>query len=288
MEKGALVLEGGSLRGMFTAGVLDVLMENGIWIEYVNGVSAGSMCGYNYISRQPGRTRQIDETFCSDRKFMGLRNLLRSGDVFNFDYLFGEISGTLCPADRETFSASPQIFEAVATDCLTGREQYFRKGEMPLETFELACRASSSMPTLSRTVEIDGVPYLDGGCACPIAYHRAMELGYEKVAAVLTRPAGYRKKPQVGRGTTAAERRLYARKYPRLFEALQEANRRYNAMYTELERMEREGRIFLLRPEGPVLVSRLERSTDKLEVLYQQGRSVCTRRLEELKRYLGA
>ena len=169
MEKGALVLEGGSLRGMFTAGVLDVLMENGIWMEYVNGVSAGSMCGYNYISRQPGRTRQIDETFCSDRKFMGLRNLLRSGDVFNFDYLFGEISGTLCPADRETFSASPQIFEAVATDCLTGRERYFRKGEMPLETFELACRASSSMPTLSRTVEIDGVPYLDGGCACPIA-----------------------------------------------------------------------------------------------------------------------
>ena len=115
-----------------------------------------------------------------------------------------------------------------------------------------------------------------------------MALGDEKVAAVLTRPAGYRKKPQVGRGTTAAERRLYARKYPRLFEALQEANRRYNAMYTELERMEREGRIFLLRPEGPVLVSRLERSADKLEVLYQQGRSVCTRRLEELKRYLGA
>lgn len=286
MEKGALVLEGGSLRGVFTAGVLDVLMEQELWFEYVNGVSAGSMCGYSYISRQPGRTREIDETFCTDRNFMGFRNLLRSGDVFNFDYLFGEISDTAFPADRAAFEASPQIFEAVATDCRTGRAAYFRKGEMSTEKFELACRASSSIPTLSRIVEIDGVPYLDGGCACPVAYQRAAELGYEKIVAILTRPLGYRKKPQVSRSTTMAERRLYAKKYPEFYALLQESNRRYNALYTELERLEREGKLFVLRPAGPVLVSRLERSADKLEDLYQQGRSVCLSRLEELKAFL--
>lgn len=286
MQKGALVLEGGSLRGLFTAGVLDVLMDGQIWFEYVNGVSAGSLCGYNYIARQPGRTRDIDVTFCADRRFLGFNNLLRNGGVFNFNFLFGEVANVLNPLDKATFAASPQIFEAVATDCLTGQPEYFRKGTMPPADFELACRASSSMPALSEIVYIDGVPYLDGGCTCPIAYHRAMALGYEKRVVVLTRPAGYRKKPQISRGLEKTARRLYARRYPAFFAALREVNRRYNAQYTELERLEREGEVFLLRPAEPVLVGRLERHADKLEALYQQGRNVCMERLEDLMRYL--
>lgn len=286
MQKGALVLEGGSLRGLFTAGVLDVLMDGQIWFEYVNGVSAGSLCGYNYIARQPGRTRDIDETFCADRRFLGVNNLLHNGGVFNFNFLFGEVANVLNPVDKDAFAASPQIFEAVATDCLTGQPNYFRKGTMSPADFDLACRASSSMPALSEIVYINGVPYLDGGCACPIAYHRAMALGYEKRVVVLTRPAGYRKKPQISRGLEETARRLYAPRYPAFFAALREINRRYNAQYTELERLEREGKVFLLRPGEPVLVGRLERHADKLEALYQQGRNVCMERLEDLMRYL--
>lgn len=288
MQKGALVLEGGSFRGMFTAGVLDVLMDGQIWFEYVNGVSAGALCGYNYIARQPGRTRDINETFCADRRFLGLNNLLRNGGVFNFNFLFGEVCSVLSPLDRAAFSASPQIFEAVATDCLTGHPEYFRKGTVSPEDFDLACRASSSMPALSEIVYIGGVPYLDGGCACPVAYRRAMELGYEKRVVVLTRPAGYRRKPRIDGSLERVTRRLYAGRYPAFFAALREMNRRYNAQYAELERMERAGEVFLLRPAEPVLVGQLERRAEKLEALYQQGRGVCMERLEDLMRYLYA
>ncbi len=286
MQKGALVLEGGSLRGLFTAGVLDVLMDGQIWFEYVNGVSAGSLCGYNYIARQPGRTRDINETFCADRRFLGFNNLLRNGGVFNFNFLFGEVADVLNPLDKKTFTDSPQIFEAVATNCISGEPTYFRKGTIPLADFDRACRASSSMPALSEIVYIGGTPYLDGGCACPVAYHRAITLGYEKRVVVLTRPAGYRKKPQISRGLEETARRLYGRRYPAFLATVRESNRRYNAQYTELEQLEREGKVFLLRPAGPVLVGRLERHADKLEALYQQGRTVCIEQLDDLMRYL--
>ena len=215
MQKGALVLEGGSLRGLFTAGVLDILMEGQVWFEYVNGVSAGSLCGYNYISRQPGRSRDINETFCCDRRYLGFDNLLRNGGVFNFDFLFGEVGDKLFPVDRVAFDRSPQLFEAVATDCLTGKATYFRKQEMVPADFDLACRASSSMPGLSDIVWLNGVPYLDGGCSCGVAYRRALELGYDKVVVVLTRPAGFRKRPEQSATLLRAFDRGYNR-YPAL------------------------------------------------------------------------
>lgn len=286
MENGALVLEGGSLRGLFTAGVLDVLMDAQLWFSYVNGVSAGCLCGYNYIARQPCRTRDVNETFCADRRFLGFNNMLHNGGVFNFNFLFGEISDTLIPLDRVTFSESQQIFEAVATDCLTGLPTYFRKGTLPPEEFDLACRASSSMPALSDIVYVEGVPYLDGGCACPVAYRRAMELGYDKVVVVLTRPLGFRKKPELGRNMDRVLRRLYDGRYPAFYHAFSNSQRLYNEQYRELEHLEQEGKIFVLRPAGPVLVGRLERRAEKLETLYQQGRQVCTEQLDGLMDYL--
>ena len=141
MQQGALILEGGSLRGLFTAGILDVLMEGQVWFEYVNGVSAGSLCGYNYVARQPGRSREINETFCDDTRYLGFRNLMRNGGVFNFNFLFGEIADVLYPADRATLTASPQRFEAVATDCLTGKPTYFSKEQLSPQEFDLACGA---------------------------------------------------------------------------------------------------------------------------------------------------
>lgn len=285
MQRGALVLEGGSLRGLFTAGVLDILMEGQVWFEYVNGVSAGSLCGYNYISRQPGRSRDVNETFCCDRRYLGFDNLLRRGGVFNFNFLFGEVGDVLFPVDRETFARSPQLFEAVATDCLTGKAAFFRKQDMPREDFDLACRASSSMPGLADIVELGGVPYLDGGCSCGVAYQRALELGYDKVVVVLTRPAGFRKKPEQRPALLRAFERKYSR-YPALCAALRESNRRYNALYAELEQLEREGRVFVLRPDRPVIVGRLERNVQRLEGLYQDGRRVMLDRLDDMMLYL--
>jgi Predicted esterase of the alpha-beta hydrolase superfamily len=285
MHKGALVLEGGSLRAMFTAGVLDVLMDGHIWFEYANGVSAGSLCGYGYVARQSGRSRQINETFCGDRRFLGLSNLLRSGGVFNFDFLFGDVCDALYPLDRETFSRSPQKFEAVATDCLTGKPAFFEKGDYSPEEFLTACRASSSMPGLSEIVRLRDVPYLDGGCSCPIAFQRAIDLGYEKVVVVLTRPYGYRKKPYNRPVMDRSFDRLYSR-YPALCASLHEMPRRYNRMLGELEALEREGRVFILRPDKPVVVGRLERDAQKLEDLYQDGRRVMLEHLDELMLYL--
>ena len=285
MQKGALVLEGGSLRGLFTAGVLDILMEGQIWFEYVNGVSAGSLCGYNYIARQPGRSRDINETFCNDRRYLGFDNLLRHGGVFNFDFLFGEAGAKLFPVDHAVFDRSPQLFEAVATDCLTGKSAYFRKQEMTPAEFDLACRASSSMPGLSDIVWLNGVPYLDGGCSCGVAYPRALELGYDKVVVVLTRPYGFRKKPEQSAALLRAFDRGYSR-YPALRAALREANRRYNVLYAELEQLEREGRVFVIRPDGPVIGGRLERNVQRLESLYQDGRRVMLDQLDGMMLYL--
>lgn len=285
MFNGALVLEGGSLRGMFTAGVLDVLTEGKVWFSYVNGVSAGSLCGINYLSRQAGRSRDINETFCGDPRYLGFGNLLHNGGVFNFNFMFGEICDVLNPLDRETFNASSQRFEAVATDCLTGRPAFFDKAACSPEEFLTACRASSSMPGLSEIVYLRDVPYLDGGCSCPVAFHRTLELGYDKTVIVLTRPRGFRKKPEAKPGVLRAYDRLYGR-YPALCRTLREAPRTYNRLYGELEELEQAGRVFVLRPDGPVTVRRLERDSRRLEALYQDGRRVMMERLDAMMEYL--
>jgi predicted patatin/cPLA2 family phospholipase len=287
MQKGALILEGGSLRAMFTAGVLDILTEGGVLFEYVNGVSAGSLCGVNYLSLQAGRSRDINETFCDDRRYLGLNNLFRNGGVFNFDFLFGEVCDVLNPLDRKTFNESRQKFEVVATDCLTGKPAYFAKSDCTPEEFLTACRASSSMPGLSEIVRVRDVPYLDGGCSCPIAYRRAMELGYRRIVVVLTRPYGYRKKPRNRPAMDRAFDRLYYR-YPALRKTLHNMSRRYNRMYEDLERLEAEGRIFVIRPDRPVIVGRLERNVSRLEELYQDGRRVMMDRIDDMMRYLNA
>ena len=188
MTEGALVLEGGSLRGVFSAGVLDVFMEQGIEMSYVNGVSAGSMCGMSYISKQIGRTIRVDLDYVNDKRFMSFRSMVKNRSIFNFDFLFGELSETLIPFDFETFEASKQRFEVVATRCKTGKPEYFEKGKC--EDFIEAVKASSSLPILSRMIDVGGKKYLDGGCSMPIAYQRAIDEGYEKIIVILTRNQG--------------------------------------------------------------------------------------------------
>lgn len=282
MTEGALVLEGGSLRCVFTAGVLDVLTEQGITLSYVNGVSAGTMAGMNYVSRQVGRMLQINEEYLHDKRYMSLRKLFKNRLAFNFDFVFGELSRDLIPYDYQTFYASPQKFEVAVTRCKTGKTEFFEKSIC--SDMMKAVEASCSMPLLSRMVTVDHKKYLDGGISLPIAYERAMELGYDKIVLILTRHRGYRKPPIDG--WTKRAYGHYFKPLPHLLSALYEVPKRYNRMQEELERLEDEGRIFVLRPQEPVAVSRMERDIRKLSALHNDGRAVATENLEALKAYL--
>lgn len=282
MTEGALVLEGGSLRSMFTSGVLDVMMEQEIEMSYVNGVSAGSMCGMNYIAKQVGRTLRVNTEYLHDKRYISFRNMLKNRLIFNFDFLFGELSRSLVPFEFERFYASPQRFEVVATRCKTGKPVFFEKGVCT--DMNAAVQASCSMPVLSKMIDVEGRKYLDGGISLPIAYQRALDLGYEKVVVVLTREHGYRKKP-IDRLTKRGYDR-YFEPLPELRVSLMEMPDRYNRMQEELDELEKAGRIFIIRPEFPVLVSRVEQDGEKLKALYNEGRRIGEASLPALKEYL--
>ena len=282
MEKTALILEGGSLRCMFTAGVLDVLMEEGIRLPCVVGVSAGALSGINYVSGQIGRTAKVNLDFVRDKRYLGLGNLVRRHSVFNFDFLFGEVSDTLVPLDRAAFDSSDQRFVAVATDVRSGEPVYFDKATCG--DIMMAGRASASMPRLAPIVEVDGIPCLDGGVSVSVPVDWALEQGYEKVVLVLTRHKGYRKKP-VGMAMRRAYEEAY-REYPLLVQRLEQVPDRYNHLQSKISRLEKEGRVFVIRPREPVRVSRMERNLEKLEALYAIGRQTALERLTDMTAYL--
>ncbi len=282
MVQGALVLEGGALRGMFTAGVLDVLLEKGIEFSYVNGVSAGSLNGMNYISKQRERSRDINLQFVNDKRYLGARNIVSNGGIFNFHFLFGEISEQLYPFDAREFFLSQQRFEVVATNCRTGQAEYFEKGK-EAEIIKAAA-ASCSMPILSSMIVLNEQRYLDGGVSDPIAYRRAMGQGYQKVVAVLTRQEGFRK-PQISRALAVAYKRRYHR-YPKLVSKLLKMPEHYNEMQREIAQLSAGKRMFLIRPSKPVTVARTEKDTKKLRELYEEGKREALARLPELMEYL--
>lgn len=282
MTDAALVLEGGSMRGLFTSAILDTLIEQEIEFSYVNGVSAGSMNGMNYISKQVGRTLEINTRYLHDKRYLSFKNMIKNRQIFNFDFLFGELSTGLLPYDFDAFYQSPQIFEVTATRCRTGQPEYFEKSTC--SDMLAAVEASASMPVLSRMITVDGKKYLDGGVSMPIAYQRAMNLGYEKVVLILTRHHGYQKPPM-----SSLTRRAYARYFsplPKLQEALYEVPDRYNRMLLEIQELEAAGRIFVIRPEFPVNVSRIEKDCQKLTTLYEEGRRIARQELTRLREYL--
>ena len=284
MEKWALAMEGGSLRCMFSAGAVDVMMERQLWANGVFGVSAGALTGVNYVSRQVGRTAQVNLDFVNDKRYLGLGNLIFKKSIFNFDFLFGEISDSLLPLDREEFARSEMEFTAVTTDCRTGQPAYWEKHRCG--DIYGAIRASASMPLLSPTVEVEGIPCVDGGVSVSIPYRKPLEEGYGKVVVITTREHGYRK-PQVPHALAKLYAKHY-RAYPRLVQSLLDTPRRYARELEELDRLEAAGKIFVLRPPEPVTVSRTEKDVTKLRELYAQGRRTCLEYMEGLEHYLNS
>ena len=283
MVKATMVLEGGATRGVFTSGVLDYLMEQELYVSHVIGVSAGSCNAVDYVSRQIGRTRD-----CMIHKekeysyYYGFRKFIKEKSLMNMDMIFDKYPNEIFPFDFETYFASDIRCEIVTTNCDTGQAEYMTE-EKDGDRLMKICRASSSMPLVSPIVNVDGIPYLDGGLADSVPVKRAMELKNEKIILILTRNPGYRKKP-VSKGMADLYRRAY-KSYPNLVRTTIRRNIEYNKQMKLVEQLEREGKIFVLRPLIPT-VSRLEKDYDTLMHFYEHGYRLMKKEYQALKEYL--
>ena len=283
MQKATLVLEGGATRGVFTSGVLDYLMEQEFYTSHVIGVSAGACNAVDYVSRQPGRTR--DCMIPTDKNlsyYYGVRKFIKEKSLMNMDMIFDIYPKQIYPFDFDTYFRSEMNCELVTTNCVTGKAEYMDEAQDPDRLMKI-CRASSSMPLLCPIVNIDGIPYLDGGLADSIPIRRAMDIGNEKIIVVLTRNRGYRKKA-VSKAVEKMYLRAY-RSYPNLLRTLLRRAPYYNRTLNELENLEREGKIFVIRPQVKP-VSRLERSQEHLMAFYHHGYDLMEREYDRLMEYL--
>ena len=280
--KTGLVLEGGAMRGMYTAGVLDVFMENNITVDGTMGVSAGVIFGCNYKSKQIGRTIRYNLKYSKDPRYVGIRSLIKTGDLYGVDFCYKEIPTKLDIFDLETYKNNPMEFYAVTTDLNSGKPIYHLcpNGDgKDIEWF----RASASMPLVSRIVEIDGTPMLDGGISDSIPIHKFREMGYEKNIVVLTQHDGYRKKKS---SILPLLKLRLGKKYPNLIHDMEIRHEKYNQTLDDLKEMESRGEVYIIRPKKPVTISRTERDPKKLQALYDTGRAEALEHLEAVKQFL--
>lgn len=280
-KRTCLVLEGGALRGVYTSGIQGVLHKSGIGFDCVIGTSAGSMNGVNFLSGQPERSFYIDYHFARDKQFMGLRPLLKEGQIFSFSYMFGAVNDAF-PYKLDAFLHSPTRFIAVASNAHTGEPTYLEHG--PNSHLYDILKASSSMPMFSTPIEVDGQHYYDGGPSMPVAYQKALDEGFEKVVLILTREKGYRKSPFSKRACLAIRAKF--RKWPAFAQMMLDSPRHYNTMMDEIDTLEAEGRIFVFRPSQKVTVARTEKDVKKLEDLFLLGRVDGAMKLPRLSDYL--
>ena len=263
--KSGLILEGGGMRGIFTIGVLDNFMDRGIRFPYIIGVSAGACNGLSYMSHQRGRAKYADIDLLKEYNYIGLKYLFTKGNIMDFDLLFHKFPEEISPYDYDRLASSPERYEMVTTSCITGKACYFEEKKDPRRVIEIV-KASSSLPFVCPIAYVDGEPMLDGGISDSIPLERAMSLGYDNNLVVLTRNHGYRKPQKATRVPF-----FFYRKYPKVKETISGRNAMYNKQMELVEGMEREGRVQVLRPMKPVEVGRIERNTDKLLALYQEG-----------------
>lgn len=266
--KTALVMEGGAMRGMFTCGVLDVLMENGISFDGVVGVSAGATFGCNIKSRQIGRALRYNKKYCKDKRYHSIRSLLTTGDIYNVPFCYDELPYKLDKWDIDAFKANPMEFYCVATDINTGKPVY-HKCETGGKEDIIWIQASASMPLVSRPVEINGGVYLDGGISDSIPLKFMEGLGYDKILVIETQPKDYVK----GRQKYMPLVRWMLRKYPNMIKAMEERYLMYNEQKRYVREKEEKGEIEVIRPLAPLNISPVETDEKELERVYQLGRA---------------
>lgn len=264
-ERSGLVLEGGGMRGVFTCGVLDNFMDRGIRFPYTIGVSAGACNGLSYMSGQRGRAKYSNIDLLDKYRYIGLKKLLLTGNIMDFDLLFDKFPNEIIPYDYEAYAQCKEHYEMVTTSCVTGEACYYDEKLSPERIIDIV-RASSSLPFVCPIAYVDGEPMLDGGIADSIPIERARALGYNRNVVVLTRNRGYRKPDKKG----VVPPFMY-RKYPALREAIANRNKLYNTQLELIERLEDEDEIVVIRPEKPIVVDRMERDVQKLLDLYNEG-----------------
>ena len=270
----ALVLEGGGMRGVFTCGVLDYLMDHHIQFPYVVGVSAGACNGLSYMSHQRGRGKYSNIDLLSKYKYIGVRPLLKRRGLIDQQLLFHRFPDRILPYNYKAYAENPNRFEMVTTDCCTGKACYWEEKCDEKRIIAIA-KASSSLPYACPVIYVDGRPMLDGGIVDSIPLLRAKKQGYNKFVVVLTRNRGYRKSIK----EVFVPAFIY-KEYPRLRVALRNRNKLYNEQLELIERLEDEGRIIVIRPENPIVVGRMETCVKKLTDLYNEGYECAKKVLE--------
>ena len=280
-EKVGLVMEGGAMRGMFTAGVLDVLLENGIEFDGAIGVSAGATFGCNYKSKQIGRAIRYNKRFCKDWRYCSLRSLIKTGDLYGARFCYDTLPNQLDIFDTATYRANPMKFYCVASDCETGKPVY-----KELETCDKKdltwMRASASMPLASKVVEVDGYKLLDGGMTDSIPLKYFEEIGYTKNLVILTQPKDFSKSPNKLIGLM----KIALKKYPALVQSMKQRHIVYNQEKEYVFSQEEKGVAFVICPKKDLGISRTENNPDELERVYNQGQLIAKSRLMEIKNFL--
>lgn len=277
--KRGLVLEGGAMRGIYTAGVLDVLMEHNITFDGVIGVSAGALHGCSFVSGQKGRSLRYYMKYRGDKHFMSFWNLLRTGDVVGEKFCYHDIPERLDPFDYEAFLKSMTKFYAVCTNLETGKAEYIQVKDMLGEVDVM--RASASMPYVSRIVHFRGMKLLDGGCADSIPVRAFRRMGYRKNVVVLTRHDGYVKKPENPKMVKA-----FYRKYPQFVRTLCRRHLVYNRTIEEIRKLERDGSTFVIRPSVELTIGRMEKDPEIIREVYEIGRKDAQNSLAALIKWM--
>ena len=279
MKKG-LVLEGGAMRGLFTAGIIDVMMEAGVEPDGLIGVSAGAAFGCNYKSRQPGRVIRYNTRFAKDPRYSGLRSLIKSGDYFNAEFGYHIVPKQYDIFDVETFDKNPMEFIVVCTDVLTGEAVYHKMDHVDFNELEWL-RASASMPLASKVVEVGGRKLLDGGVADSIPLEYFERIGYDRNVVILTQPQGFVKEPN----KLMPLMKIGLRKYPNMIKALATRHLMYNRELKYVREAEREGRCLVIRPEEKIPIGHISHDPDEMRHVYEIGRALGERKLKNIKAF---
>ena len=279
MKRG-LVLEGGAMRGLFSAGICDVMMEHDIWPDGIIGVSAGAAFGCNYKSRQPGRAIRYNMRFAKDQRYSGLWSLLTTGDYFNAEFAYHTVPNTYDLFDDAAFEANPMEFVVVCTDVTTGKPIYQKLSASDRETYDWI-RASASMPLVSRVVELSGHKLLDGGVSdsIPLAYFE--QRGYDRNVVILTQPDGYQKE----HNRLMLLMKMALSKYPQMIDALDKRHIMYNQQLDFVRKAEAEKRCLVIRPEERIPIGHISHDPEQMHRVYEMGRKTGEQQIENIKNF---
>ena len=274
-----LVLEGGAMRGVYTAGVLDVLLDHDIKADGIIGVSAGVLFGVNYLSKQRGRAIRYNKKYVNDKRYMGITSLLKTGNIINKEFAYYEVPFKLDIFDEEAYEKSDTDFYATVTNIETGKPEYIKITNVFRQMEVL--RATSAMPFVSQTVTLNHKQYLDGGISDSIPIDQCRNMGYDKIIVILTRPLDYRKK----KSNTWITKLRYSQ-YPNLVQAINTRYQNYNSSLETILDLENKKEIFVFRPSKLINIKRIEKDPEKLQEMYDLGVEDCKNRIHNLKTYL--